>query len=310
MLKNPWVQGAVLVVLLILYILTKQQFFGILAAIVIFAAVALEVKEGAHEHGWKHELADTAKALVIALLLWFGAGFLLHTPSPLSAVASCSMLPNLQRGDFVVVQGGEINAPEIALSQAEYNDFLGKARIVYNGEEKEVRGSMISYCSASTDPWCTLFYRQPNPFIEQRGPLTFRYSTCLVQTGSREDQETPCTQSIEYDGRVYQTDTQNDIIVYTPAPQDIYALIGDIVHRTYLVLSVEGKKYYLTQGDNNPLLDVQTYAYGYYERGNAPPAQEQVKGKVLFRIPWLGYFKLFISGLFQEDAQCGEQLVR
>ena len=100
----------------------------------------------------------------------------------------------------------------------------------------------------------------------------------------------------------------NDVVVYQPLPTDYYARTGDIIHRVFLKLkTADGKEYVLTKGDNNPILDLQVYDYTR-NLGNRPIPQDRVRGRVVMRIPYLGYFKLFISGFLNEDAQCKTQL--
>ena len=84
-------------------------------------------------------------------------------------------------------------------------------------------------------------------------------------------------------------------------------MIGDIVHRTMFEINADGKVYYLTRGDNNPILDLQVYDYSR-DLGNSPVPSGNSRGKVILRVPYLGYFKLFISGYLQEDSQCKTQL--
>lgn len=316
--KNPWAQAILLVGLLILYVLTKNMeglewlgvFFGICIAISIFAIVALEIREGAKDFGWKHEIIDTAKALLVAVVIWVGIGILLNTSSPISAVASCSMIPNLERGDFVVVQGAPLEAYEITMTQAELQALQGLAQVQYGNETYDVEGSIAAVCSRSGELICQMFKQHPEQFVEYQGPLLIHYGMCTIeQTG----EQVPCTTSFEYKGESYPIRESNDILVYTPKRNEIYALIGDIVHRTYVIINVDEEKYYLTKGDNNPIMDIQVYHYGY-DKGNGPVSQEQVNGKVIARIPLLGYFKLFVSaifdpGLFQEDPHCQQQLI-
>ncbi len=58
---------------------------------------------------------EIATAFIAALLFWFALSFILNTAKPLNVVTSCSMLPDIQRGDLVIVQGGEISAPQITV---------------------------------------------------------------------------------------------------------------------------------------------------------------------------------------------------
>ncbi len=117
----------------------------------------------------------------------------------------------------------------------------------------------------------------------------------------------PCVESVSYDGVKYLTDFSNDVVVYQPPRTDLYSRVGDIVHRVFFKIDVDGERYYVTRGDNNPVLDIQVFDYSGMV-GNHPVSEENYKGKVIFRVPILGYFKLLISGFWQEDAQCKWQL--
>ena len=128
--KKMHLQLAVLFATLLLFLIsnfllgdTQLNFIPPLigAAIVveIFVFIGMEVKQGATKHGWKHEVVDTIIALMVAVAIWFGASFVLNTETPVSGVVSCSMLPNLQRGDFVIVQGAPISAYKLEMTQSE-----------------------------------------------------------------------------------------------------------------------------------------------------------------------------------------------
>jgi len=282
--------------------------FAILVALEIGYFVTLEVKDGAKKHGWKHEALDTAIALIVALGIWFGASFLLNTSSPISAVVSCSMLPNLQRGDFVIVQGAPVQAYDIEMTQAELDSLNGRAFVTYPGGNVSMDGSLFPYCSAnSKTPMCQEFIRTPSSFVEKKGAFTYGYERCPFSFSNGSSAYMPCLKSVTFKGTEYLANFSNGIVVYQPPAGDFYSRVGDIVHRTLFRINVDGKYYYLTRGDNNPLLDLQAYDYGT-GMYNRPVPQENLRGKVIGRIPILGYFKLFIQGYFQEDSQCRTQL--
>jgi len=283
-------------------------FLGILVVIEIVFFVTLEVKEGAQKHGWKHEAVDTLIALAVALAIWYGASFVLNTSTPVSGVVSCSMLPNLQRGDFVIVQGAPVSAYGISMTPDELASLNGKAVAEYNGANISIDGSMFPYCLRNRNQSvCQAFIQSPSSVIERKGAFTYRYERCPISLSGGGGAAEPCLKSVAFHGTEYLTNFSHDIIVYQPVPGDVYSVVGDIVHRVFFVIDVEGKKYYLTRGDNNPVLDLQVYDYGN-GAGNTPIAQDKVRGRVLARIPLLGYFKLFISGYFNEDPQCKMQL--
>lgn len=301
-LRNTYVQIGIILLTLFLFVITKNIIFGFLIAVEIIGIVAFEVTSGVKKHGLRSELKETAIALVVALLLWFGAMFVLQTSSPISAVASCSMLPNLDRGDFVIVQGSSIGAYEINLTKDEFKQLLEPAMV----GNKSFTGSIYAYCLQKSDPICADFIAEPSAFEEKRGPLTFYYANCIITTSGKKTYE-PCVSLVGFKGKNYTINFSHDVVVYQPTANEIYSLIGDIVHRSQFKLNVDGEAYYLTKGDNNPIFDIQVFDYKS-SMGNYPISQERVKGKVVGRVPYLGYLKLFISGLFAEPAQCKTQL--
>ncbi len=281
---------------------------GVLIAAEILFFVGLEVREGASKHGWKHEVLDTLLAFGVAIALWFGASFLLSTSAPLSAVASCSMLPDLQRGDFVVVQGAEVQAYDIQMTREELDSLISRAEIHFQDKVAILNGSIIPYCSISTEELCRAFRQSPEKFVEKKGALEYRYASCSKETVNGTVSE-PCLVSVSYDGKQYPANFSHDIIVYGLKPSDFYyyAIRGDIVHRAMFRIDVDGEYYYLTRGDNNPILDVQAFDYGL-GLTNSPVPEKNVRGKVIARVPFLGYFKLFLFGHLKEDQQCRTQL--
>jgi signal peptidase I len=312
-------QLVVLFATLALFLITNSLFSGdpslsfipVLIAVVIvaeiFIFVGMEIKQGASEHGWKHEVVDTFIALFVAIAVWYGAAFLLNTDSPVSGVVSCSMLPNLYRGDFILVQGAAPLAYEIEMTQEELDSLTERSIVTYEGKNVSMDGSVFSYCTISPfSDVCETYEDHPERIVEEKGAFTYRYEQCTVSSSNGEF-PMPCLKSVTFKGQEYLTNFSNDIIVYTPPKGYLYSSIGDIVHRAMFKIDVDGKHYYLTRGDNNPILDLQVYDYG---RGltNPPVAEEHVKGKVIGRIPILGYFKLFIAGYLNEDPQCRTQL--
>jgi len=303
-------QFAVIAVTLVLYILTKSSIFGVLVMLEIVGIVALEVRHGVRKHGWKNELREVAISLGAILIIWFAAMFIMKTPVPLNAVVSCSMLPNIERGDLVVVQGTEPIGYEIQLTPEEFAQLNGSVTVhAPSGSNVTLKGSIYTYCAQyPSDPACRNFLSSPASFYETRGPFTFHYDNCLRE--SRENKyslTTPCLSYVEVKGVRYSPDLTHDTIVYGPAQGDLYSLAGDIIHRLYLKVHVGDSTYYLTKGDNNPVMDIQEYSYSR-AMGNSPPGNSQYKGKVIGRIPYIGYLKLFISGFFSETTNCDSTL--
>jgi len=308
-LDNPYVQGVILLIGLGIYLLSPDDSIRLLSgafvAALIIGMVLFEIKEGAKEHGWKNEVKDTLVTLLIAVGIWFAIQFLLNTSSPISAVVTCSMLPNLQRGDFAVVQGAPITAYNIEMTPDEFHSIKQDAIFSHNGTEYKVKGSLYSYCIFTRPELCKDFIADPTKFVETHGPFKFHYSLCSIDIRDKGKIAEPCVTNVEFKGKNYPVNISNDIIVYQPSKTEIYSLSGDIIHRAYFKINIANSSeiYYLTKGDNNQVLDIQVYDY-IRNMGNDPIAHEKTKGKLLFRVPILGYYKLIISFYFTEPPQC------
>lgn len=295
-LQDPRFLYGLIVAFFIFYLLSGVWIFGLLIGICIVSLVALEFLQGASEHGMKSELKETAIALLLAIVVWFGSGFLLQTSVPLNAIVSCSMLPHIQRGDMIVLQGGQIAAPQANISSIR---GIGTAKIYEGGDfAAEVNGSAYAYCALRrSDPLCERFIASPENFTERHGELVFGYSRCEIaypKSGTR--QTGPCVSWLQVNSVRYYENLSNSVVVYQPEKGEYYSRVGDIIHRAFILLpSDEDKKtYFLTKGDNNPIFDVQVYdeASGM---GNRPVEVSRSKGRVILQIPYVGYLKLFIS---------------
>jgi signal peptidase I len=309
LVKNAYFQAGLLIILLILYLISPNDsfrlVFGFLVAAAMIGLVVYEMKEGVKERGIKHELKDTLLALGIALAFWFGLQFIMNTSSPISAVVTCSMLPNLQRGDFAIVQNAQISAYSIEMTDSEFQQLLGPAEFYVNGTKYPTKGSLYSYCIFTREPFCKDFGLNPENYVETRGPFTIHYSSCTIDIRDKGKVNEPCVTSVSFKGKNYPINLSNDVIVYQPDKTELYSLYGDIIHRSYFKIHVTdtNKTYYLSKGDNNQILDFQVYDY-LLQKGNYPISQDKLKGKLLFKVPVLGYYKLLLSGFFTEPNQC------
>jgi len=293
-LANPVFTYALIFFFFISYLLSGVWVFGLLVGLGIVWAVALEFITGAGKHGMRNELKETAIALLVALAIWFGAGFILNTPSPLNAIVSCSMLPHIQRGDMVVLTGDRIEAP---LEEIQTLDGFGTAEIFVEGSKvATVSGSLYAYCATHQgEPMCNSFVVNPEKYTERHGALWFGYEKCEMlypKTGAK--QTGPCVAWLEVNGRKYYENVTNDVVVYQPNRDEYYARVGDIIHRAFIKLQVGDQTYFLTKGGNNPIFDIQVYD-AKTGTGNRPVEVERSKGRVLFSAPYVGYLKLFIS---------------
>lgn len=284
-----------ILVFFIFYLLSGIWVFGLLIGLCILWAVALEFLLGVREHGFKKELKETAIALLLALLVWFGAGFILQTSSPLNAIVSCSMLPHVQRGDMVLLRGDRVQAPTAEISSIK---AIGKVQAYEDGAfAGEVNGSLYSHCAQGrVSSLCNRFISQPEKFIEKHGELAFGYEKCeVIYPQSGQVQYGPCVSWLEIAGVKYYENLSNDVVVYQPEKDEYYSRVGDIIHRAFIKLNAaDGKTYFLTKGDNNPVFDIQVYD-NKLGMGNRPVEVERSKGRILLAVPYVGYLKLFIS---------------
>ena len=276
-----------LIGLFLLYIVFKYVMLATAAAVVIAVIVLLEIWVGIKTGGLWNEVRETALAVMLALLLWYGGGFLLNTSSPLDAVVSCSMRPALERGDMLLLQGGDIKAPVVQLTREEWREIRAAGLL----------NRQCAICITPTyDGSCLI---EPGGEVVEHDELfSYECKLCERENGAGEKEYIGCTTGVFVKDTKYLLGNSRDVVVYTPQPDDLFARSGDIVHRAQLVIDVEGDKYVLAKGDNNNWFDVQI--------GNAPVHTNRVVGKVLFNAPYIGYFKLFISGLFEVPLGCDE----
>ena len=323
-LKKVPIELLIVIATLALYIIVRSVFdpqaegteiiLLIISALIVFELiyfVGIEIKQGVKKHGWKHEVVDTLIAVFIAVLLWVGASIILNTDTPVSAVASCSMLPNLERGDFIIVQGADVEAYHISMSESELRSLTEGPFVAVVDEEEEfpIPFPLYYYCNChpSGEP-CSIFLESPEKVVETAGPFTYHYGLCEVNYRENMKGFGRCLEYVGFRGKNYYTNLSNDIVVYVPSEGELYRNVGDIVHRTFFKIDVDGKNYYLTKGDNNPIMDIQVTDCNNPDVKNYPVPEENLRGKVIGRVPYLGYLKLFISGLWGEDQQCNWQM--
>ena len=81
--------------------------------------------------------------------------------------------------------------------------------------------------------------------------------------------------------RVEEEDIEKgDVVTYLSMDPTYYGIL--ITHRVVNITEENGKKVYITKGDNNATID------------RSPITFEQIKGKVVMRIPKIGYLKYFL----------------
>jgi len=72
-----------------------------------------------------------------------------------------------------------------------------------------------------------------------------------------------------------------DVITYKALDPSFYGIM--ITHRVIEIINQNGKTEYITKGDHNPTRDL------------TPVTEEQVYGKVIMRIPKIGYLQYFLA---------------
>ena len=275
-----------------LFIVLRMDFLAVAAALMFIVGVIFESMESAKKKGVSHEIKEIVVAIAVAVLLWFGSSIVLNTPSPYNAVVSCSMLPTLQRGDVVVLLGGEVSVPEINLTRDEFEEMLAR------GEEHYVCG----FCGRGESyvP-CTI---DPRTGMEVKGKiLRYKCGVCK-QYYEGEERSIACTEGVYLKGTYFDAAApEGDIIVYKPRSDDLFAVIGDIIHRAIVKINVDGDSYYLIKGDNNPMFDVQAFDSGL-RRTNSIVHSSQLLGKHILTIPVIGYVKLVAAGQFATPENC------
>ncbi len=283
----------VTLVMFVIYIFVRLDFVAILGALFFIIGVISESYVNAAEKGIKSEIKEIVIAIFIALMLWYGAVFILNTEMPFNAVVSCSMLDTLHRGDVIVLQGATPNVKEVNLSKEEYNT------IINNGEEHYVCGVCIDEYGVQTP--CSI-----NPKTMERAfgeVLKYNCGYCKEIIDGNEN-SIVCTHGVTIKEKYFDATTKKgDIVVYRPKETDIFSLVGDIIHRGIVKINVENNSYYLIKGDNNPQFDVQIYDSKRILT-NSIVEEKQIMGKSLFSLPFLGYVKLVASGQIANPPGC------
>ncbi len=286
----------------------------ILGALIFFLIVVIltiEIMNGFKEVGAKRNIMEIGIAIAVVIIIWVVLRLALNTTYPLDVVPSCSMLPALQRGDMIAVQGANQNnliAPIINVTKSEWSSSFGNINtesfqcIAYRQVGTTVRLSQFVLPGYAVGLLRTSGgTSEIVPSISQNSSLV-KYTCGAVnvtfQNGTVEEEAS--TTAITVGNTTITGDRNNSIVVYQTVPQDYFYKEGDsyIVHRVYAILNVSGSYYTLTKGDNNPGLDIQ------YDNTPANLSQGQVGGKVVASIPYVGYVKLILSNNFVEPTGC------
>ena len=206
---------------------------------------------GAEKKG-RSSLLDIVYAVLAAGAVWLVLSTALQTPSPLDVITSCSMNPDLQRGDLVIVQG-----------QPAYNVPL----VTFTGNLPQISVERSN---------CTVSKRGHNSTIEQcSSKFILRNETSTTNVSISRSQV-----------------QANDVIIFESK------IAGLIIHRLVLGLqnSTTSQITYVTKGDNNQVAD--------QEAGIDFVQTSKIHGRMIARIPLIGYLRLFLAGQFNEPRGC------
>ncbi|MGC8479432.1 MAG: hypothetical protein ACP5M9_02070 [Candidatus Micrarchaeia archaeon] len=320
-----------IIIFMVAYIATQSIIFGFLSFALIIATLFLEFKSSVTEEGTKKTIIDIGIVLVVVIILfWVIPTIVLQSSSPINVVASCSMLPSIQRGDLVLVHGisnmssflSENKIPVIKISQNELLTLFGNItqQFIYpfpyiKGNPSEVL--LKGYYTNASKYQIGLYNVECIDGYLSKG-LSKDLSQCLANTYEKGSiiqynysianlsyQNTifkePYISSIKINNTVVYENYSNPVIVYKTIPGDSFT-DSQIVHRVFAALQVNNTYYILTKGDNNQILDIEDMNY--------PPNQTQIIGYVALTIPFLGYPSLIIKGQFGSVPGCNETILR
>ncbi|MDE1761919.1 MAG: S26 family signal peptidase [Candidatus Micrarchaeota archaeon] len=321
-----WPLYLLLVILIIAYAVYNNPIIGIIAFLVIVAiivVIAKEVKEEVQEKGSREGIKSLAMAIGAAVLIWVIAIVALQTTAPINAVASCSMLPSLQRGDLVILHGisnlsafaRTHNVPIVNVSPSAFSAMesgMNNEFLAYYAYPSNSRGNLTSYVPSSYPYTISLYNTQ---CVDRIAYLKQGYNLASCYVGQNPSQnlikynysiqnttvngvqfKLIVTSAISINGTRISENYSNPIVVYSTTSSDTFG--GDIIHRLVAVINAGGSYYTLTKGDNNPALDIQF--------GNYPSQHGDVLGYVIARVPVIGYAKLLLSGQFSQPAGCNQ----
>ena len=170
---QPSFQITILLLGLILYIISPfeiKPYVGFLTGFYLITAFIIQIKESAKERGLINELKEVLIAFVIVLVFFFVIKYLLNTENPISAIASCSMVDELKRGDLIIISNREENIKTQIKLNASIVPFT-KPEVFVLKEGKElfsVNGSLIVFCENNYSEICKEFFLNPSSFSEKK----------------------------------------------------------------------------------------------------------------------------------------------
>ena len=314
---------ALIILLFILYIFVFKNNLeiAVLAIILIAVTLIVEFQASVREEGARRTILEIAAAIVVAILaVWLIPSLVLGTSSPVDVVASCSMLPNLHRGDLVLVHGirnmsaflSQHNIPVVNVSALAYSNMAANIEkealypLAYNSTAiEEIIKDPSQYRISFFNIFCLNSGRTAGSCIadqqyQNSNLVKYNYTVRSVHIGNVSS-NIVFTSSITIGNTTVYENYSNPIIVYkAKSPSGISE---DIIHRLYAAIRVGNQYYLLTKGDNNPVLDLQSAIY--------PPNSSEVLGYVAYSVPWLGYPSLIVKGQIGSSdlAGCNQTII-
>jgi hypothetical protein len=291
--------------------------FGIALFIGIIAVIVIELSIGVKEEGFARNIIEIVAAIAVVLVFWFLLKSVLHTNYPIDVVPSCSMLPQLKRGDLIVLQGvkniSQLKSPVINISQVLYAKFQRNISSEFLSCIAYKTGGNRFSISQLIKPNYTVGLLKNSPTGLQIVPSSYQLGSLIQYTCGAKNitftngtaAQEAYTTAVTINGTTIYDNRNDSILVYATGPTDYFYSLGDsyIVHRIFAVLNVNGAYYVLTKGDNNPGLDIQYANYPINATNN-------VEGKVIYSVPYIGYLKLALSNSFVEPAGCNSTVSR
>ncbi|PIU21871.1 MAG: hypothetical protein COT15_00145 [Candidatus Diapherotrites archaeon CG08_land_8_20_14_0_20_34_12] len=198
-------------------------------------------------------------AFIFAYLFYQLFGLILASKYPATIVLSGSMEPVFYRGDILIVQGvssENLKGQEVSLDL----DSLENVPTFFYAN---------GFCSLDQNPSLVKCLQLVNPVLTNKIPL-----------------ENFTTKEIRFsNGVVLPIETTGDIVVYYSKLQN-----KEIVHRVIAKIKTKSEIYVLTKGDSklNPFIDQEGGIVEYAINA------KDIYGRVIFKIPILGYVKLLL----------------
>ncbi|MDE1860544.1 MAG: S26 family signal peptidase [Candidatus Micrarchaeota archaeon] len=323
-----WILYGLLGLIVVLYALWNNAFIGAFALILIVYILFMEFRASLKSRGTKQSLYDIAITIGVIAVIWVVLILVLQTTSPVDVVASCSMLPNLQRGDLVLLHGignmsqflSSEHVPVVNVPASTFNSTLSDmsgewvSYYAYDPADKSMVTSMLrnGYSIGLYNNKCIYTYQYLQQYQNyascyvngsaQEGKLIqYNFTVSRVAISGQQSANEVVTSPIRINGQPIIENYSNPIIVYSTTSRDFFPK-EDIIHRVYAAIHSGGSYYLLTKGDNNPGLDM--------EYANYPVNQSDVVGYVVARVPVVGYLKLILSGQLSSVEGCNQTIER